>query len=208
MGGRRWTSCCDRRRRLESVGDILDAASKPVHRGVMPRSNQLQSGSSGSKALRLRAFGGLWIENLAADSDAARRPRPLALLAILALAGPNGESRDRVLGVLWPESEEERARQSLSQLIYSVKREHGIDVPGSGAGARLRLDANQISSDVADFRAAIAAKNWQDAARLYAGAFLDGFYLADAPEFERWTESERASLATEGIRALEIAARD
>ena len=158
--------------------------------------------------MRLRAFGGLWIENLTADADAGRRPRPLALLAILALAGPNGASRDRVLGVLWPESEEERARQSLSQLIYSLKRELGVDVAASGAGARLRLDADQISSDVADFRSAIAAKNWHDAATLYAGPFLDGFYLADAPEFERWTESERASLATEGIRALEIAARE
>jgi DNA-binding SARP family transcriptional activator/TolB-like protein len=155
--------------------------------------------------LRLRAFGGLWIENLDADSDAGPRPRPLALLAILAIAGPNGASRDHVLGVLWPEAEEERARQSLSQLIYSLKRDMGIDVAASGA--RLRLDPNQISSDVADFKAAVASKNWQEAAAAYLGPFLDGFYLADAPEFERWTESERSSLATEGIRAIEAAAK-
>jgi len=155
--------------------------------------------------LRLRAFGGLWIENLDADSAAGPRPRTLALLAILALAGPKGASRDRVLGVLWPEAEEERARQSLSQLIYSLKRDLGIDVAASAA--RLRLDAQQISSDVADFRVAVAAKDWTEAAALYVGPFLDGFYLADAPEFERWTESERASLATDGIRAIEIAAK-
>jgi DNA-binding SARP family transcriptional activator len=119
----------------------------------------------------------------------------LALLAILALAGPKGASRDRLLGVLWPEAEEERARQSLSQLIYSLKRDLGVDVAASAA--RLRLDEKQISSDVADFRVAVAAKNWTEAAALYVGPFLDGFYLADAPEFERWTESERASLATE-----------
>ena len=152
------------------------------------------SASSGSKALRLRAFGGLWIENLDADSAAGPRPRTLALLAILALAGPKGASRDRILGVLWPEAEEERARQSLSQLIYSLRRDLGIDVAASTA--RLRLDAQQISSDVADFRVAVAGKNWTEAAALYVGPFLDGFYLADAPEFERWTESERASLAT------------
>jgi DNA-binding SARP family transcriptional activator len=155
--------------------------------------------------LRLRAFGGLSIENLDAVSDAGPRPRPLALLAILAIAGPKGASRDHVLGVLWPEAEEERARQSLSQLIYSLKRELGIDVAASAA--RLRLDEKQITSDVGDFGAAVAAKNWQAAATLYVGPFLDGFYLADAPEFERWTESERASLATEGIRAIEIAAK-
>ena len=155
--------------------------------------------------MRLRAFGGLWIENLDADSDAGPRPRPLALLAILAVAGTKGASRDGVLGVLWPEAEEERARQSLSQAIYSLKRDFGLDVAASAA--RLRLDEKQISSDVADFKAAIAAKNWREAAALYVGPFLDGFYLADAPEFERWTESERASLATEGIRAIEIAAK-
>jgi DNA-binding SARP family transcriptional activator/TolB-like protein len=212
--GERRCSCCRALRRLESVGNNRGAASEPVQRDIIGLSSRLQIALSGRKTLRLRVFGGLWIENPDADSDAGRRPRPLALLAILALAGPNGASRDRVLGVLWPESEEERARQSLSQLIYSLKRELGVDVAasgggaGGGGGARLRLDSNQISSDVGDFRAAIAAKNWQAAAVLYGGAFLDGFYLADAPEFERWTESERASLATEGIRALEIAARD
>jgi DNA-binding SARP family transcriptional activator len=129
------------------------------------------------------------------------------LLAILAAAGAKGASRDGVLGVLWPEAEEERARQSLSQAIYSLKRDFGIDVAAGTSAARLRLDEKQISSDVAEFRAAVAAKQWSEAAALYLGPFLDGFYLADAPEFERWTESERASLATEGIRAIEIAAK-
>jgi len=147
----------------------------------------------------------LWIENLATESEAGPRPRQLALLTILAVAGEKGASRDGVLGVLWPEAEEERARQSLSQVIYSLKRDLGIDVAASGP--RLRLDEKLISSDVADFKTAVASKNWQAAAELYAGPFLDGFYLADAPEFERWTESERASLATEGIRAIEVAAK-
>jgi DNA-binding SARP family transcriptional activator len=129
------------------------------------------------------------------------------LLAILAVAGAKGASRDGVLGVLWPEAEEERARQSLSQAIYSLKRDFGIDVAAGASAARLRLDEKQVSSDVAEFRAAVAAKQWSEAAALYLGPFLDGFYLADAPEFERWTESERASLATEGIRAIEIAAK-
>ena len=155
--------------------------------------------------MRLRTFGGLSIENPEADSDAGPRPRPLALLAILAVAGAKGVTRDRVLGVLWPETDEDRARQSLSQAIYSLRRDLGVDVALSPPA--LRLDPAQISSDVGDFRAAVAAKNWSEAAALYTGPFLDGFYLADAPEFERWAESERATLATEGIRAIEIVAK-
>jgi DNA-binding SARP family transcriptional activator/TolB-like protein len=155
--------------------------------------------------VRLRTFGGLSIENPEADSDAGPRPRPLALLAILAVAGAKGVTRDRVLGVLWPETDEDRARQSLSQAIYSLRRDLGVDVALSPPA--LRLDPAQISSDVDEFHAAVAAKNWREAAALYAGPFLDGFYLADAPEFERWAESERASLATAGIRAIEIVAK-
>jgi len=155
--------------------------------------------------LRLRTFGGLSIENPEADSEPGARPRPLALLAILAVAGAKGLTRDRVLAVLWPETDEERARQSLSQAIYSLRRDLGVDVALSPPA--LRLDPAQISSDVGDFLNAVAAKNWGEAAALYVGPFLDGFYLADAPEFERWVESERASLTTEGIRAIESVAR-
>ena len=155
--------------------------------------------------MRLRTFGGLSIENPEADSEPGARPRPLALLAILAVAGAKGLTRDRVLAVLWPETDEERARQSLSQAIYSLRRDLGVDVALSPPA--LRLDPAQISSDVGDFLNAVAAKNWGEAAALYVGPFLDGFYLADAPEFERWVESERASLTTEGIRAIESVAR-
>ena len=155
--------------------------------------------------MRLRTFGGLWVENPEGDAAPGLRPRPLALLAILAASGAKGVSRDRVLGVLWPDTEEERARQSLSQAIYSLRRELGLEVAVSTAG--LRLDSAQISSDVAEFRSAVSGKRWSDAATLYTGPFLDGFYLADAPEFERWVDVERASLATEGIRAIENTAK-
>ena len=155
--------------------------------------------------LRLRTFGGLWLETPGAAGHAPTRPRPLALLAILAVAGSKGLTRDRILGVLWPDMDEDRARHALSQTLYLVRRDVGPDVVLSGPS--LRLDAERITSDVAAFRAAVDSRRWTDAAALYVGPFLDGFYLADAPGFERWMESERASLATEGTRAIEIVAR-
>ena len=63
--------------------------------------------------MRLRTFGGLWIESAGAEVEPRPRPRPLALLAILAAAGAKGVSRDRVLTILWPESDGERARHAL-----------------------------------------------------------------------------------------------
>lgn len=43
--------------------------------------------------------------------------------------------------------------------------------------------------------------------RIYAGPFLDGFFLSDAPEFERWVDTERGFLARQYAGALEALAR-
>ena len=157
--------------------------------------------------LRLRTFGGLWIENSEAplEPGSGPRPRSLALLAICAAAGARGVSRERVLGILWPDSHPERARHALSQTLYNLRKEIGSDVVVSSAD--LRLDPQRISSDVDEFRAAIAAKSWADAAALYTGPFLDAFYIGDAAEFERWVDSERESLAADAGRAIETAAK-
>ena len=105
--------------------------------------------------MRLKAFGGLWIENADRGAETAPRPRALALLAILAAAGSKGVSRDRMLGILWPESETERARHALSQTLYGLRRDIGAEVVLSTPD--LWLDAQQISSDVDEFRAAVRA---------------------------------------------------
>jgi DNA-binding SARP family transcriptional activator/TolB-like protein len=129
----------------------------------------------------------------------------LALLAVLAAAGEQGATRDQAVGILWPETDQERARHALSQTLYSLRRDLGANVVLTTP--LLRLDPSRITSDVADFRAAVAAKRWSDAAALCSAPFLEGFYLADAPEFERWVEAERGALATDAIRALELSAR-
>jgi DNA-binding SARP family transcriptional activator/tetratricopeptide (TPR) repeat protein len=111
-----------------------------------------------------------------------------------------------MLGILWPESEPDRARHALSQTLYSLKGDLGVEVVL--AGTDLRLDSSLLPSDLDDFRAAFALKDWAHAALLYKGPFADGFYLTDAPEFERWVEEARSRLAHDGARAIEQAAKD
>ena len=148
--------------------------------------------------MRLRTFGGLWLE---ADAPVpSLGPRRMALLALVAAAGKRGASRDRIIGLLWGESGEEQARHTLSQHLYALRRETGRE--WIAAGAELRLDP-AITSDVAEFQEALAAGDLERAASLYTGEFLDGFYLAAAPEFERWAEEERARLRQSALRALE-----
>jgi DNA-binding SARP family transcriptional activator/tetratricopeptide (TPR) repeat protein len=149
-------------------------------------------------SLRLHTFGGLWLATDALPFGLA--PRRLALLAIVAAAGRKGVSRDRVLGLLWPEAEPELARHTLSQTLYSLKRDTGREWV-SGV-VELRLDPD-VSSDVGEFEEALEAGDLERAASLYAGRFLEGFYLPGVGEFERWAEERRAGLHNAAVRAGE-----
>ena len=154
----------------------------------------------------LRTFGGLWVENEDASRRDGVRPRRLALLALLATAGVKGRGREQILAVLWPDSPADRARASLSQTLYSLTSDLDAEVV-LATTAELRLDPTRLTSDVEEFKKAVSVKDWPRAAAVYSGPFLDGFYLSEAPEFERWVDEERAVLARDGTRAIERVAR-
>ena len=78
--------------------------------------------------LRLKTFGGLWLEGDKGPlTGAAAQRRRLVLLAALAAAGRKGLSRDALVGLLWPEVDDARARAALSQALYALKRDIGVD---------------------------------------------------------------------------------
>jgi DNA-binding SARP family transcriptional activator len=156
--------------------------------------------------LRLSTFGNLAVtrdeESLGPSATQRRR---LALLALLAVAGDRGLPRDKILAFLWPESGEERARHSLTQSLYALRRDLREDELFLGT-ADLKLNSAAITSDVADFTEAIARRDYERAVALHAAPFLDGCFLSDAPEFERWAESERAQFRHQMASALETLA--
>jgi len=155
--------------------------------------------------LRLETFGGLRLTDAAGGLVATPRRR-LALLALLASAGERGLTRDKLVGVLWPESPGENARHALEQLLYSLRRQFPEEVV-LGPDP-LRLNPAVITSDVAEFQHALTHGALSAAAGLHRGPFLDGFFLSDAPEFEQWVEAERARLASEHAGALYRLAKD
>ena len=65
-----------------------------------------------------------------------------------------------------------------------------------------------MTSDVQLFEEALGRGDLARAVELYTGPFLDGVYLSEAGEFERWVEAERSRLATLMARALESLARN
>src|SRR5256885_12403044 len=160
--------------------------------------------STGRNVLRLRTLGSVSLE---ADdrplTGRASQRRRLALLSLLAVARDCGLTRDKVVALLWPERDTQTARHALSQMLYAIHRELGQDPILAGVDD-LRLNPAVITSDVAEFEDAVGAGQREVAARLYAGPFLDGFFVSDAPEFEECVARERHRL--EAIYASILAA--
>src|SRR6185436_9724215 len=128
--------------------------------------------------------------------------RPLALLALLAVKGRRGLSRDSIVALFWPESDAEHGRNSLSQMLSMVRRELGTDDVVLGT-TELRLNSAVLACDVTELEERIAADDLEAATRLYTWPFLDGVFLKNAPEFERWVDHERSRLEHVQRDALE-----
>jgi DNA-binding SARP family transcriptional activator len=122
-----------------------------------------------------------------------------ALLVYLAVE--KRASRGHLLALFWPEREEEKARHSLSQAIYALKRELGEEC------LRVESDSVEAASEACDVDAtalqeAAEAERWEAVTQLYRGPFLDQFQLPGAPEFEKWQSSTRTRLARLARRAF------
>ena len=154
----------------------------------------------------LRTFGGLSVEADRPAVAVAGRRRPLALLALLAIAGERGMSREKVVAFLWPESDEEHGRNSLSQALATLRRDMAANDLFVGA-AEIRLNRSLIITDVDEFERGIASGSLEHAASLYQGPFLDGFFVRDARDFERWADEHRRRLHRMCSAALERLAR-
>jgi DNA-binding SARP family transcriptional activator len=143
------------------------------------------------------------------DTSAGPTPafgsQPLALLAVLACAGEHGMPRDKLLALFWPEATPGRAAHRLSQLAHSIRRRLSPDDVVGGT-SDLRLIPERVRCDLWDFEAARREGDLERAATLYTGPLLDGFFVPDSPEVERWLERRRAALAREHREILEALA--
>ncbi len=147
--------------------------------------------------LRINVLGGLYVTRDGRPvTGAAGQPRRLALLALLAIAGDRGVTRDALLAYLWPDSDEERGRRALTQALYALRRDLGSDEAVAGM-KDLRLNPDLVTCDVVEFRDALAAEADERAVELWRGPFLEGFHLPGADTFERWVEEQRTGLHLE-----------
>jgi TolB-like protein/DNA-binding SARP family transcriptional activator/Tfp pilus assembly protein PilF len=155
---------------------------------------------------RLRLFGGASIDGSDGPlTGRAVQRRRLALLALLAVARGRGLTRDRLLAYLWPDSDPERARHLLSDSVYRINQALGGDAILAVADD-LRINPDRLASDVWEFGDAIEAQDWTRAVELHSAPFLDGFFVPDSGDFDRWADGERERHRRERARALDALA--
>ena len=137
------------------------------------------------------------------------QPKRVALLAYLATARPYGfHRRDTLLGLFWPELDETRARRALNRAVYFLRCELGEASIVSRGADELGLARDEVWCDVRSFDEAVAAEQLERALELYRGDLLLGFFVDDAPGFERWLDEERGRLrARAAAAARALAAR-
>ncbi|MBI2771946.1 MAG: PAS domain-containing protein [Burkholderiales bacterium] len=129
--------------------------------------------------------------------------KQMALLAYLAMQ-PNGVcGREVLAAAFWGDNDEARARHSLSQALYDLKRCLGPQVVRSGGqlvwitkGA-ITVDAGEVLRLAEDrcTEASLAAD------RLYQGDFLPGMELAEEG-FDGWLMAERERVRRAAHRSI------
>ena len=161
-------------------------------------------------AVELRVLGttDLRAGEAAGAESVLAQPKRLALLAYLAIAIPHGmHRRDRLLAMFWPESDQDHARAALRKGIHLLRRALGPAAVLTRGDDEVGLDPEAVWCDAVAFDRAVVAGRLALALELYRGDLLDGFYLRDSVEFERWLDEQRsrirASAATAAWRLAE-----
>lgn len=130
------------------------------------------------------------------------QPKRFALLVYLASSHPGAKHpRDTLLGLLWPELDQDRARRALRQSLHGLRRSLGPGVLTGKGEELIGVDPERLRCDATAFARALDENRDLEALELYRGDFLEGFHVSGVPEFERWIERRRRELRGAAVRA-------
>lgn len=149
-------------------------------------------------AVEMRAFGSLDLRTASGDElrPALAQGKRMALLCYLALASPRGfHRRDTLVGLFWSEVDQQRARAALRQALHFLRQSVGQGILETRGSEEIALNLTHLKCDVLEFEEQIERGCFESAVQLYKGPLLNGHFVSDAPEFERWLDNERDRLA-------------
>src|SRR5438094_2277363 len=125
----------------------------------------------------------------------------LALLVYLARSPKRARTREHLIGLLWADKPEEDARHSLNEAVRTLRRylgEGGLESDGN----QVRLGAGAVELDTDRLDALVAGQDYEAAAALVSGEFLEGFGVRGASGLDDWIAAERAFWRARSVDAL------
>lgn len=136
--------------------------------------------------------------------SAALQRKPLAVLTYLALTEPGRfVQRDTLLGVFWPELDQSRARGTLRQTLFHLRRALGDEVIRTQGDDAVALHHELVWCDALEFERAMRDGQLRTAVELHRGAVLSGLHLRGCIEFEHWLDGRRGPLSRANEEAIE-----
>jgi WD40 repeat protein/serine/threonine protein kinase len=143
-----------------------------------------------------------------------------ALLAYLAVEADQPQRREKLTGLLWPDSTESAARANLRRVLSNVRQvigDRNSDNPFlQVTNQTIQLDqTREVWLDVAEFRRGVSGEHrrspaiheLEKAVSLYNAPFLTGFSLPDSAPFEEWLRLTGEALQQQAVAALHSLAR-
>ena len=157
--------------------------------------------------LRLQLLGDYQIHDQTGALVTLSAKKSQALLAYLAVKPSQRVSRDKMANLLWSSTGPEQARQSLRQLLSTLRKELSAISPDQKLLIEesdfLGVDGAIIVADVAELEVLLATGTEDALAQaitLYRGDFLDGFTITEE-RFDQWVLGERDRLRRAALRA-------
>ena len=132
---------------------------------------------------------------------ALRGNKNVALLIYLARSLTKSRTRDHLIGLFWADKPDTLARGSLREALRVLRITLGEDAVQT-EGEQIRLMTGAVRLDTDRFEQFEANHNWQRAAELIAGDFLEGLRVRQASAFEDWLTTERLHWRRRSIAAL------
>lgn len=176
--------------------------------------------------LHLRFLGTFHVTFADGRALAIETAKSKALLAYLATENDRPHLREQLAALLWPESDQKSAMQSLRQALYSLRRQLQPETGEQNQTPYLTVTRQDVAfsfdseywSDVEQFTALIRAAqqhphqqpdicpecavSLEEAIELYRGDFLTGLTLPDADDFETWRLARQEWYRAQMLRAL------
>ena len=143
------------------------------------------------RGFRLFTLGTLRLLGPSGELLAGRR-KELALLAYVARRAPRAVSREELASVLWGESDQGKARQSLRHALLQLRRALSDAIEVSNEDVRVKDE--QLELDASALEADVAAGRLDDAVDRWNGDFLSRMEDAGHDDFRAWLEREREAL--------------